>query len=122
MRVEQQELPVSVKSIADILIVVTAALIILDLASLAFTLLTGHDSILGLLPFITLDGEGNLGTMFSVVLFLPTVSSFCWLVLGCVRVHRVGASGYSSALYSSFCHSTNMRPFMSGSHRHYGNS
>lgn len=76
MDVPDRELEVSVKALAKALFLVTAGLIALDLAALAFTMVTGHDHVMGLLPIIDLDKEHNLGTLFSVVLLTANAVLF----------------------------------------------
>jgi len=70
------------------LYVVAGVIVALDLAALAFTMVTGHDSVYGLLGLIDLDKERGVGVLFQVGLMLGNVALL--YLLG--RLARLGAT------------------------------
>jgi hypothetical protein len=61
---------ISVNTLTNFLFKVAVAIIVLDLLALTFTMLTGHDSVLGLLGILDLDRERGVGMLFQVLLLL----------------------------------------------------
>jgi hypothetical protein len=78
---EPEAIPVHLRvtSIIRTLYYVAAALVVLDLCGLAIALITGHDSIYGLLGIIDLDKERGIGVLFQVFLMLGNVAMLALL-------------------------------------------
>lgn len=75
-----------VPAIMRALFIGAAAIVLLDLLGLAIALLSGHDSIFGLLGVINLDGERGVGLLYQLFLLLLSVGLF--VTLG--RLARAG--------------------------------
>jgi len=70
------DLVISVRRVIRVLMLTVILLVGLDLAALAFTMVTGHDHVMGLLPIVDLDKEHNLGTLFSAILLAANAILF----------------------------------------------
>jgi hypothetical protein len=86
MTAEVIEHDVRVPGIMRLLFLGATVTVLLDLLGLAITLLSGHDSIFGLLGVINLDGERGVGTLFQLFLLMLSVALF--IALG--RLARAG--------------------------------
>ncbi len=62
--------------VAKQLAVLAAFVIALDLLALAFALISGHDSVFGLLGLLDLDKERGVGMLFQVLLLLTNAALF----------------------------------------------
>lgn len=67
---------ISVNRLIQTLSILAVAIVVLDLAAMVFALVSGHDSVFGLLGLLDLDKERGIGMLFQVLLLIGNAALF----------------------------------------------